>query len=141
MNAAKMKLSSIDAGTSFKDEGTELEVTDLLQSDPRNDILFSFNDLASFIQDMPNVSETIVTLIAPVRSRCVEPLEEREPHGGFFCVWARVSQPYSSSGGTGEDLRVVPILETQVEVFRDCHHVSQPCCVSGDTHEDCYVKV
>jgi hypothetical protein len=71
----------------------------------------------------------------------MEPLEEPEPHGGVFGVCARVSQPYSSTGGTREDLRVVPILETQVEVFRDCHHVSQPCCVIGDTHEDCYVKV
>ena len=71
----------------------------------------------------------------------MEPLEEPEPHGGVSGVSARVPQPYSSTGGTREDLRVVPMLETQVEVFRDCHHVSQPYCVIGDTQEDCHVKV
>ena len=153
MHAEKMKLSSIDDDISLKDDGAESEVTHLPcieQSVQRNENVFSLNDLASLIQDMPDVtreqllhsiSETIVNFMAPVRSRSMEPLEESEPYGGVFGVCARASQPYSSTGGTREDLRVVPMLETQVEVFRDCHHVSQPYCVIGDTQEDCYVKV
>jgi len=112
-------------------------------------MFFSLNDLASLIQEMPDVtreqllhsiSEAIVNFMAPVRSRSMEPLEDPEPHGGVSAVGARVPQPDSSIGGTREDFRVVPELETQVEVFGGCHRVSQPYCVIGGTHEDCHVK-
>jgi hypothetical protein len=153
MHAEKRKLSSLDDDISLKGNSTEAEVKRrpcMEQSVQRNENLLSLNDLASLMEDMPDftreqllhsISETIVNFMAPVRSRSMEPLEEPEPHGGVFGVCARVSQPYSSTGGTREDLRVVPDLETQVEVFGDCHHVSQPYCVIGDTQEECHGKV
>ena len=117
---------------------------------PKKRVFFLLNDLASLIEEMPDVtreqllhsiSETIVHFMEPVRSRTMEPLEEPEPHSGLSGVGDRVPQPYCSTGGMREDLRVVPALETQVEVFGDDHQVSQPYCVIGDTQQGCHVKV